>query len=181
MSVTDLGKADLSKLVDSLVDKTGGPNEPTEEQLRGLLDIDGDGPFQFVNLLKYKDRAEYPKDHPLAKKELSGEEAYAKYAAVAFDHVTKRGGRLTMANRVVMQVIGTDKSWDTVATMQYQAVGAFLDMVNDADYAKSLVHRDAGLDCTEVIVTRPMITRPVGRFKFLIGKFLQRLSGKVRP
>jgi hypothetical protein len=73
--------------------------DPTEQQLAQLTSGNKEGPFHFVNLLRFKDVADYPSDHEMAGKKISGEEAYDIYGAVAFKHVTQRGGRLRQARR----------------------------------------------------------------------------------
>ncbi|MCA9512007.1 MAG: DUF1330 domain-containing protein, partial [Myxococcales bacterium] len=54
-------------------------------------------------------------------------------------------------------VIGGDDGWSQVAIMEYPDTEAFLDMLADPDYASALVHRDAGLARTSVLVTRPLL------------------------
>lgn len=115
-----------------------------------------------MNLLAFKKEAEYPAEHALASAQLSGAEAYDTYGAVAFEQVTKRGGRLITLNNVELEVIGSSGSWDRVATTEYQNIYAFLEMLSDPDYKQSLVHRTAGLEKTIVLVTRPQINEPIG-------------------
>ena len=134
----------------------GGIN-PDHGQLRALLATDGTGPLQFVNLLAYHHQAVYPADHELAGSGLSGADAYALYGLVALEQVTRRGGRLTLYNEVVHTLIGPDQSWDQVAVMEYPDTEAFLDMIVDPDYVAALVHRDAGLADTVVMVTRSLL------------------------
>ena len=149
-------------------------SEPSEQQLVDLLNLPDKGPYHFVNLLKFKEKADYPSDHPLAEKDLSGERAYNIYGMAALEHVTKRGGRLITSNNVVTTVIGESNNWDKVATMEYQTVNAFIDMLCDPDYQSELLHRDAGLLDTQLFVTKPQIARPVGRFKALLVKALRK-------
>jgi len=136
--------------------------EPTDEQLQALLDLKAEGPFHFINLLRFRTLAHYPPDHPQAGKQVSGADAYNAYGAVALEHVTRRGGRLVTFNAVEQHLIGAPQGWHQVATMEYQSVDAFMDMVSDPDYQAALVHRDAGLETTQVIVTRPLIDAPIG-------------------
>ena len=151
--------------------------DPSPEQLQTLIDLEGSGPLHFVNLLKFKDRADYPDGHELAGQSLSGHAAYAKYGRVALEHIMRRGGRIVSATTVNFQLIGPNQDWDEVATMEYQSADAFLDMITDSDYQSALVHRDAGLLRTEIFVTRPLIKNPVGRFKFNIFKLIRRIKG----
>gem|GEM_PF-815280 len=128
--------------------------------LRGLLELNPEGPYHFVNLLKYKKQATYPSGHPLSNKTMSGEEAYKQYGIVAIQHVTRRGGRLMQSSTVKLAMGGGH--WDGVATMEYQNISAFFEMLADPDYQEALVHRDAGLDVTQVFVTKPLIKNPIG-------------------
>lgn len=134
----------------------GGLN-PEALRVKELLAGDPPGPLQFLNLLAYHPTARYPAGHPMAEKGLTGAEAYALYGQVAIRHVTKRGGRLALYNDVVQGLIGDDGGWDQVAIMEYPSVAAFVDMVRDSDYRASLVHRDAGLERTAVVVTRSLL------------------------
>ncbi len=129
---------------------------PTLAQLETLLANDPEGPLQFVNLLAFHDRASYPEGHELESKGLSGLEAYNLYGAYALRHVTQRGGKLVMFNGVVQQLIGAEGGWHQIAAMQYNDVDAFIDMIQDPDYQEGLVHRDAGLARTEIIVSRSL-------------------------
>jgi uncharacterized protein (DUF1330 family) len=138
------------------------PNEPSAGQLQALLEIKQDGPFHFVNFLAFKAQAEYPVEHTLANAQLSGCEAYDKYGTVALEQVIKRGGRLITLNTVALEVIGSTGSWDRVATMEYQNIAAFIEMISDPEYKESLVHRSAGLKNTIVLVTKPQLNEPIG-------------------
>ncbi|HYC56217.1 MAG TPA: hypothetical protein VEL28_14880 [Candidatus Binatia bacterium] len=134
----------------------GGIN-PDIDQLRSLLRADREGPLQFLNLLEYHDQARYPAGHELAGAGLTGAEAYARYGAVAFREVTRRGGSLTLYNGVEQSIIGDTGTWHHIATMQYKNTDAFIEMLQAPDYVASLVHRDAGLKRTWVLVTRPLL------------------------
>ncbi len=146
----------LEALVARLAEHGSGGINPDAEQLRALVVADRDGPLQFVNLLAYHDVAKYPKGHELAESGLSGAEAYALYGAVAMDHVARRGGRLTLYNEVAQTLIG-GTAWHQVAVMEYPRTEAFVDMILDPDYGAGLVHRDAGLATTLVLVSKPLL------------------------
>jgi len=152
--------ADRDALVSEIARHGLGGLGPTREQLRALVEADRDGPLHFLNLLAYHDAARYPAAHPLAGRGGSGAEAYARYGAVAARHVAQRGGRLALWNAVAQQIVGADAGWHHVAIMEYPSTEAFLDMLRDPDYTAALVHRDAGLAKTEIVVTRPLL--PVG-------------------
>jgi len=134
----------------------GGLN-PDEEQLRALLGSDEPGPLQFVNLLAFRDQAVYPEGHELAVAGLSGAEAYGRYGAVALGHVTRRGGTMTLFTEVRLVLVGRDVPWDQVAIVTYPSIDVFVDMIRDPDYQAALVHRDAGLAETVLLVTRSLL------------------------
>jgi uncharacterized protein (DUF1330 family) len=129
---------------------------PTEERLRSLIEEDRDGPLQFLNLLGFYDTARYPNGHEMAQQEHSGAAAYMLYGAVAFRHVMELGGQVTFFNEVEQALIGPDDDWDQIAIIQYPNTEAFIDMIRDPDYQAALVHRNAGLEKTVLLVSRPL-------------------------
>ena len=147
---------DLETLVARLGEQGTGGINPHAEQLRALVGANHDGPLQFLNLLAFHDVARYPGGHELAGSGLSGAEAYGLYGAVAMDHVARRGGRLTLYNEVAQTLIG-DTEWHQIAIMEYPRTEAFVDMILDPEYEAALVHRDAGLSATLVLVSKPLL------------------------
>ena len=152
--------SDIDALMDRLVVHGLGGRNPDAEQLRTLIRADRHGPLQFVNLLAYHDRARYPDGHELAAQNMTGAAAYGLYGLVAFDHATRRGGRVALYNDVEQVLIGGDERWHKVAIMEYPDTAAFLDMIVDPDYVAGLAHRDAGLADTVVLVTRSLLPPP---------------------
>ena len=150
-------EGDIDALMDRLVAHGLGGRNPDANQMRELIRADRRGPLQFVNLLAYHDRAQYPDGHELAAQNLTGAAAYGLYGLVALEHVTSRGGRLALYNDVEQVLIGGDGRWDQVAIMEYPDTDAFLDMIVDPAYVAGLVHRDAGLSETVVLVTRSLL------------------------
>ena len=61
---------------------------PNEEQMAGFLEGDVDSPIDMVNLLKFKEKAEYEDGR---ETDLSGEEAYAIYGLEVMEHLKKVG------------------------------------------------------------------------------------------
>jgi uncharacterized protein (DUF1330 family) len=151
------GASEIEALIQELAQHGLGGLHPSKDQLRALIEADRDGPLQFVNLLAYRAKARYPEGHEMAQRDLSGAEAYALYGAVALRHVTRRGGRLPTFNNVEQCLIGTTSPWDQIAIMEYPSTDAFLDMIRDREYVAALVHREAGLAETVILVTRPLL------------------------
>jgi uncharacterized protein (DUF1330 family) len=148
---------DVSALLGELGSHGLGGINPDEQQLRTLLTSDQQGPLHFVNLLSYWPAARYPDGHELAGAGLSGAEAYGRYGAVALEQVVRRGGVFTLYNDVLQVLIGQTGPWDQIAILQYPEVKTFVDMIRDPDYQAGLVHRDAGLATTAILVSRPLL------------------------
>ena len=148
---------DVAVLLGELGSHGFGGINPDEQQLRALLASGEDGPLQFVNLLSYHSDARYPEGHELARAGLSGADAYGRYGVVALDHVVRRGGTLILYNDVLQVLIGRTGPWDQIAIMQYPGIDAFVDMIRDPDYQAGLVHRDAGLAETAILVSRSLL------------------------
>ena len=116
---------------------------PNEEQMAGFLEGDVDSPIEMVNLLKFKDKAEYEDGRDT---DLSGEEAYAIYGLEVIEHVKKAGGEPIFFGKVERLMLGeVEELWDMVAIAKYPSRKAMLKMISDQDYIESAKHRSAGL------------------------------------
>ena len=116
---------------------------PSPEQMQEFFGSREDGPFVMVNLLKFRDRAEYED----GDRGLSGAEAYALYAAEVVKLVVKLGGRSIYGGAVTGLMLGeVEENWDMVALVEYPSLEAFRSMVTSPEYQEIAVHRTAGLE-----------------------------------
>jgi len=116
---------------------------PNEEQMAGFLEGDIDTPIKMVNLLKFKDKADYKDGRQTS---LSGKEAYQIYADEVQGHLEKVGGKSIFLGEVERLMPGeVEDLWDWVAIAEYPSRKAMLEMVMDSEYQKSEEHRSAGL------------------------------------
>ena len=116
---------------------------PSEEQMAEFLEPGNGEPIYMVNLLKFKEKAEYPDKRTT---DLSGKEAYAIYAEEVQGHLAKVGGKSIFGAEVERLMLGeVEELWDMVAIATYPNRKAMLDMISDPDYIKSAQHRVAGL------------------------------------
>mgnify|MGYP001338183373 FL=1 len=116
---------------------------PTEEQINGFLEDPNIGPISMVNLLKYKDKADYTDGRDV---NLSGKEAYMLYANKVINLITKYGGEFIFAGKVNRLMLGeVDEMWDEIAIAKYPSRKAMFEMTMDPEYQKIHIHRDAGL------------------------------------
>ena len=116
---------------------------PTAEQIEGSLAPDAAGPIFMVNLLKFKERAEYEDGRETP---LSGRDAYALYAAEVAEIITQVGGKLIFGANVERLMLGeVEELWDQVAIAMYPTRAAMFEMIQLPEYAEISVHRTAGL------------------------------------
>ena len=116
---------------------------PNEKQMEEFLEEGHDEPIFMVNLLKFKDKAEYPDKR---ESNLSGKEAYAIYSKEVVGHLEKVGGKPIFGSEVTRLMLGeVEDLWDQVAIAMYPNRKAMLKMISDPDYIKSAQHRVAGV------------------------------------
>ena len=116
---------------------------PNEKQMEEFLEEGNDDPIFMVNLLKFKEKAEYPDKR---ETDLSGREAYAIYSKEVVVHLEKVGGKPIFGSDVTRLMLGeVEELWDQVAIAMYPNRKAMLKMISDSDYIESAQHRVAGL------------------------------------
>ena len=116
---------------------------PNEKQMEEFLEEGNDEPIFMVNLLKFKEKAEYPDKR---ETDLTGREAYAIYGAEVVKHLEKVGGKPIFGSEVIRLMLGeVEELWDQVAIAMYPNRKAMLKMISDPDYIESAQHRVAGL------------------------------------
>ena len=116
---------------------------PSEEQLKGFLEGDTDTPIFMVNLLKFREKAEYADGRST---DMTGAEAYAIYADEVQGHLANVGGQAIFGGQVARLMLGeVDDLWDMVAIAMYPSRKAMLTMIQNPDYQASETHRSAGL------------------------------------
>ena len=67
---------------------------PSQEQIAGFMEPGHDGPIYMLNLLKFKEKAEYSDGRDT---DLTGAEAYAIYSEEVVEHLANVGGGLMFA------------------------------------------------------------------------------------
>jgi uncharacterized protein (DUF1330 family) len=124
------------------------------EQIASFFGGPDDGKFVMVNLLKFKERAEYEDG---SDADLSGAEAYARYGKAVQDCLAAVGGRAVYAGPVTGLLLGeVEELWDMVALAEYPSLAAMQQMVGSPEYQAIEKHRKAGLAGQLNIRTKPM-------------------------
>src|SRR5260221_4498628 len=107
-----------------------------------------------LNLLKFREKAVY-KDGRAA--DISGREAYQRYATAMTKIVEREGGRMLFSGRIAGVVIGeVERVWDVAAIMEYPSRAAFQRIVTLPEVQEIGAHREAGLEGQLLIMTESM-------------------------
>ena len=127
--------------------------EPSPEQLQRLIaEADDETPIVMINLLRYRERADYPPGS--GEEPCSGREAYQRYGASVTPMLAEVGGKILWLGNVKQTVIRPEgEEWDDAILVQYPSRKAFLTMVMRADYQRIAIHRSAALADSRLIAT----------------------------
>lgn len=117
---------------------------------------DPGGPMWALNLMKYRERADYADGRDT---DLTGAEADDVYAP--HEHLRRVGSRIILAAPVVHQLVGDDTRWDRIAIAQYRDRRALVEMSSSPEFAEAEAHKDAGMEFTIVMATFPAEGEPV--------------------
>ena len=116
---------------------------PNQTQMNEFLEGDIDSPISMVNLLKFKEKAEYEDGRDT---EMSGKEAYKIYATEVQEQLRKVGAEMVFGGAISRLMLGeVEDLWDSVAIARYPSRKAMLEMMMSSDYQESEKHRSAGL------------------------------------
>jgi len=126
---------------------------PTRESLNRLREtFPRDTPLVMVNLLRFRDRALYPKNSTFG--ECSGRQAYKRYMETAMEKLSEIGARPIWMSKAFVGVIApVDEQWDQIFLVRYPSLEAFMNMLKMPEYLAATVHREAALRDSRLIAT----------------------------
>ncbi len=132
-----------------------GHIDPTKEIFAQFRDNDRAGPIHMLNLVRLKPRATYPDG-----REATGAEAYAAYGRDSLPVFSRLGGKVVWQGAFELMLIGPQSErWDHMFIAEYPSVSAFVEMIRDPVYREAVKHRQAAVEDSRLIRTRPL---PVG-------------------
>jgi len=117
---------------------------------------DPGGPMWALNLMQYRERAEYADGR---ETDLTGAEADDVYAP--HEHLAAVGSRIILLAPVVHHLRGDDRRWDRIAIAQYRDRMAMIEMNSSKEFQTDEQHKDAGMEFTIVMATFPVDGDPV--------------------
>jgi uncharacterized protein (DUF1330 family) len=110
---------------------------------------DDDGPVWMINLMKYREVADYGDGDGGGETTISGREADDIYAPVG--PLAAVGAEIVFVGDVDQQLLGDSPTWDRVAVVKYPTRRSFIEMQQRPDFQRQHVHKEAGMAETIVI------------------------------
>ncbi|MEQ1498511.1 MAG: DUF1330 domain-containing protein [Novosphingobium sp.] len=126
--------------------------DPSRENWQRFKDLPRDRPIHMLNLIKFRDLAQYPEGHPNHGKGLTGREAYAIYLEGFQRVVADDGAAMVWEAPIECVVTGPEGEWDEAFVMGYPNSGVFMAMVKNEEYVRDVVpHRSAAVADSRLI------------------------------
>ena len=116
---------------------------PSETTWTALAQIPADQPVTLVNFFKMRDTAVYPTDFADGADDISGNEAFQRYAAISMPSLSDVGGKFLMVAPFGNSFIGPAEDWDLVAIGSYPNVNALVSLFESETYRHAYAHRIA--------------------------------------
>jgi uncharacterized protein (DUF1330 family) len=131
-------------------------------------------PFAVINLLLYKEWAEYPPG--TVSEKLTGKQAYERYSELSIPFVNEVGGVPMWRGTLSANLIGPENErWDEVLIMQYPGRSAFQRMLSNPGYKSIVFHRTAAVKDSRLYgATSP---EAIGPMKWKLFNLSQKLRG----
>jgi hypothetical protein len=116
-----------------------------------MMSPQDDGSVWMVNLMKYREVADYADGR---ESTISGRDADDAYSPL--DSLAAVGAVPVFFGDVDQQLLGDETTWDRIGVVKYPTRRAFIDMQSLPSFQKSHHHKDAGMESTIVMGSQPM-------------------------
>ena len=127
--------------------------EPTNETGRLLLERQIAGPVAMLNLLRFREQADYSSNPELAPAEpITGRAAYDLYTAHTKPFLEAAGGKVLFVGEGGHFLIGPESErWEMVMLVEHANVATFMGMASNGEYLSGLGHRTAALEDSRLL------------------------------
>ena len=151
---TPTSPPDIAAQIDAIFSGETRFGTLNREQAARMLTIPAsdDGPFYMVNLVRYREQADYLDGRRVRR---SGAEADALYGAEVLPILLGIGARPVFVAEVEHILLGSTR-WDQIGIVAYPSRAGFLDMIQREDFRAAAIHKDAGVAETIVMVAEPI-------------------------
>jgi hypothetical protein len=126
---------------------------PTPEAIGSLVARNIEGPVSMLNLLRFRETADYSDAPDLAPEDsISGEDAYTIYSAHTLAHLESVSGTVVFMGEGGSLLIGPQEArWDRVLLVRYPNLAAFIAMTQTPQYREGAGHRTAALEDSRLL------------------------------
>jgi uncharacterized protein (DUF1330 family) len=126
---------------------------PTQASGRDLIMRNISGPVVMLNLLRFREIADYSETPDLAPLlAISGKEAYQLYIDHTLPHLLKSGGEILFVGNGGAFLVGPEnEQWDEVMLIKQNSVSSFMSFAKNAEYMIGVGHRTAALEDSRLL------------------------------
>jgi uncharacterized protein (DUF1330 family) len=130
---------------------------PTPESGAAFASRRIDGQVVMLNLLKFRDTADYSENPAIAPNEpITGSEAYQTYMMKVRPLLEKHGGSLVFLGHGGRYLIGPDdEHWDMMLLVRYPTVVSFVSFTTSPEYLEIAGHRTAAVEDSRLLPVEP--------------------------
>jgi hypothetical protein len=134
--------------------------DPGDENVHLLIERGITGPVVMLNLLRFRDVADYGEFPDLAPPEpISGRDAYDRYVGHTLPFLTASGGSIVYFGTGGHNFVGpTDERWDLVMLVRQASIDDFFAFASNEGYLAGIGHRSAALEDSRLL---PLVDRPL--------------------
>jgi uncharacterized protein (DUF1330 family) len=134
--------------------------EPTDDAARAFFSRPPSGPIVMLNLLRFRDWANYSANPELAPAAaITGEAAYRQYMEHTLPHLERSGGAVLFYGGGGHFLIGPSaERWDAAMLVRQASVSSFRAFATNKAYAAGLGHRVAALEDSRLL---PLVETPL--------------------
>jgi hypothetical protein len=132
--------------------------DPSDANVRALLDRKISGPVVMLNLLRFRGIADYSATPELAPPEpISGRAAYERYIEHTLPYLRASGGDVTfMGDGGAFFVGPIDERWDFAMLVRQNSIDDFFAFASNVEYIAGVGHRTAAVEDTRLL---PLLAR----------------------
>ena len=127
--------------------------EPTQEAGREFFSRNIQGPVVMLNLMRFREIADYSRAPHLAPDApISGEAAYKLYMEHTQPFLIRSGGEVLFYGTGGKYLIGpSEERWDAAMLVRQASLASFLAFASDQDYLVGMGHRTAALEDSRLL------------------------------
>lgn len=126
---------------------------PSNESATKLFSKPIQGEVVMLNLLRFKEHADYSNCPELAPKNaVSGKQAYQTYIEQTLPLLRESGGEVIFLGSCDAFFIGPEhEKWDLIMLIKQNSLADFMAFASDPQYMKILGHRQAAIDDSRLL------------------------------